>query len=522
MTCPTACWYQTEKPPTGAGGSAYGNAIVLWSPDGSRAFCATASAMLNGPAAWPAAYLTGTQMDESAFSLSKDNGRTWNQISLIDTNIDFLSDVAVKADSSVIYLATINRSGAGLDSIWRSGGSATGRSWERVLCLPAARNDIILRMSNYGNDGAVFMSSRGTDDLRQSQDDGQTWKTQLPAMNVTDFSVTLIDNTRYLYVLSTTYARRANVSSLTPQWSQQAPVGLSGCHTIFAAPNGIVVIGGDGSDSRVAAASGMGPFKVTSELPAAGNIHTLLDYRFGDTTIIYAAGDSAGSDIYYWLVGYSRDWDIMGAPSTSFWGLAQMGTLYGASSAVGSSVDRTLYPEVLGPPNIEWDALNMGLPAGVAFTREPVSLKLSSGVNLWAIDNRPYDYIAGTGRLWTFCDCLSPTPRYSLPAPSPTQKEAPAPLSTPIPQEPAQQVETPDVPAQAPSENIQSPPAAAPPATTPPPDKPAQPPATDNVTFNPAALLVNDIFLWICGVVAVLAIVLTIVLIANSVSRRRI
>jgi len=525
MTCPTACWYQTEKPPTGAGGSGYGNAIVMWSPDGSRAYCGTASAPLTGPGTWPAAYLTGAQLDESAFSLSRDNGKTWNQVSLIDTQISFLSDVAVKADLSMLYIASINSSGPGLDSIWRSGGSVSGKSWERVLCFPAARNDIILRMSNYGNDGAVFMSSRDTDDLRQSQDDGQTWKAQLPSMNVTDFSVTLVNNTRYLYALSSTSIRRANASSLTAQWSQQALVGLSGCHTIFAAPTGEVVVGGSGSDARVAYSPGATAFVATTYLPSAGNIHTVLDYRFSDTAVIYAAGDSAGGDIYYWLTGYSRDWDTMGAPSSGFWGLAQMGTLYGASSSgAGSSVDRTLYPEALGPPSIEWDTLTTGLPAGVAFTREPVSLKLSSGINLWAVDNRPYDYAAGTGRLWTFCDCLSPTPNYRLPAPSPVQKETAPKLSPPpVPQTLAQQAEIPGTPAPGPSENRQSqPPAATPPPAAPPADNASQPAVSDNNTFNPTTIFANDIFVWIYLVIIVLVIVLIIVLIASSVSRRRI
>ncbi len=518
MACPTTCWYQTDKPPTGAGVSGYGNAIVMWSPDGSRAYCGTGSAQLNGPAAWPGGYLSSVPLDESAFSLSKDNGKTWNQHSLIDTQVNFLSDVAV-ADTSAIYLASINEAGAGLDSIWRSGGSATGKSWERVLCLPAARNDIILRMSNYGNDGAVFMSSRGTDDLRQSQDGGQTWKAQLPGMNVTDFSVTTINDTRYLYALSAASMRRANVSSLTPQWSQQVSTTLNAGHAIFAAPNGLVVVGGDISDGRVAAASGVGPFAVTADLPSSGNVHPILDYRFGDTAIIYAASDGADSDIYYWLVGPSRDWNIMGAPSSGFWGLAQMGTLYGAASSLGgASVDRTLYPESLGPPVIEWDVLTTGLPAGVSFTREPTSLKLSAGVNLWAIDDRPYDYIAGTGKLWTFCDCLSPTPQYRLPTPSPSYKEVtPEPPLLPATPTPAPQTETVKPAPPGPSENIQ-----APPVSTPPPDAPAPPKPSDNATLNLATLFANDIYLWICAVVAVLVIVLIIVLIATSISRRRI
>jgi hypothetical protein len=147
-------------------------------------------------------------------------------------------------------------------------------------------------------------------------------------------------------------------------------------------------------------------------------IHALADYRLGRNVVIYAAGDSPDSDIYYWIAGASSAWDIMGAPTAQFWGLAQMGTLYGASTITAlPTVDRTLSPESLGPPVIEWDTLSTGLTPGAAFTREPVSLKLSQGVNLWAIDNRAYNYTAGTGRLWTFCDCLSPTPQYKPPPP---------------------------------------------------------------------------------------------------------
>jgi hypothetical protein len=58
-SCPI--WQQSQKPPTGSG-----NARVGWSPDGSKAYC-------------------GTIGMQSAFSLSTNNGLTWNQIGLIDT-----------------------------------------------------------------------------------------------------------------------------------------------------------------------------------------------------------------------------------------------------------------------------------------------------------------------------------------------------------------------------------------------------------------------------------------------------
>jgi hypothetical protein len=416
-TCPATCWYRADKPATGAGASGYGNAQVAWSPDG-RAFCGTSSAPLSGPAAWPSGYLSGAPMDESALSVSTDSGRTWDQLSLIDTQISFLSDIAVSMDANTIYLASINNAGAGLDSIWRSGGQPSGKSWERVLCVPSTSNDIILRNNNVGNDTAIFFASRGTDDLRQSQDNGQTWTAQLPGMAVADFSVTSINNVRYLFALGSSYVRKANATSLIPQWTLQVATNLSASHTIFSAPTGVIVVGGDAMDNRVAfSIDGGSSFNVTTPLFVQGHIHAIADFRIPGTLVIYAAASGPDSDIYALIPG-ALPWNPMGTPDKGFWGLAQMSTLYGAAAG---TIDRTLQPETLGPPAIEWNALNQGLMPGVAFTREPLSLKLCSGTMLWAIDNRSYNYPASNGRLWTFCDCLSPVSQYTPPPPPPRE-----------------------------------------------------------------------------------------------------
>lgn len=63
-TCPT--WQSSQKPPTGPS-----QTRVAWSPDGKAAYCGTSSA-------------GGGSHDQSAFSISKNDGLTWNQIGLID------------------------------------------------------------------------------------------------------------------------------------------------------------------------------------------------------------------------------------------------------------------------------------------------------------------------------------------------------------------------------------------------------------------------------------------------------
>ncbi len=59
-------WQSSQKTPTGPG-----QARVAWSPDGKVAYCGTSSA-------------GGGSHDQSAFSISKNNALTWNQIGLID------------------------------------------------------------------------------------------------------------------------------------------------------------------------------------------------------------------------------------------------------------------------------------------------------------------------------------------------------------------------------------------------------------------------------------------------------
>jgi len=59
-------WQSSQKPPTGPG-----QARVAWSADGKTAYCGTSSA-------------SGSNGDQSAFSVSNNDGFTWNQIGLID------------------------------------------------------------------------------------------------------------------------------------------------------------------------------------------------------------------------------------------------------------------------------------------------------------------------------------------------------------------------------------------------------------------------------------------------------
>ncbi|MCX6005447.1 MAG: hypothetical protein NT082_07245, partial [Chloroflexi bacterium] len=143
----------TLKSPTGGGNSGRANAILAWSTDGTSVYCGTSSenAIVGGtgwaPGQWPRSKLTSVPLDESAFSRSTDSGISWNQLSLIDTRISRLSDVAAldvptgsggEGEHNVLYLATLNTEPGliNFDSVWRSVSDTAGQVWERVLIWP--------------------------------------------------------------------------------------------------------------------------------------------------------------------------------------------------------------------------------------------------------------------------------------------------------------------------------------------------------------------------------------------------
>jgi len=63
--------------------------------------------------------------DEGAWSVSFDDGYIWNQLSLIDTSIDYFSDVAKSPNCNKTFLVSVNKvlidygcKGTGCDSVW--------------------------------------------------------------------------------------------------------------------------------------------------------------------------------------------------------------------------------------------------------------------------------------------------------------------------------------------------------------------------------------------------------------------
>jgi len=394
-SCAGSCGYVSLKPPTGAGNqggcgsdnisicsdnlTGVGAAVVAWNPNGSLAYAATGSGIMGDDVTWwnsptnPSPWIsTLIPNDESAFSISRNNGDTWNQLSLIDTTIDWFNDVAVSADCTTLYLASVHRNvGVGcneFDSVWRStispGVAAPlpalaplGTYWERVFlhttsaCCRVPQTDLpILRTvqscTDSSDGGVVAWSARfapssfdiSSGTLRVSgglmawsPDYGDYWAAVTPRYMVEDFT---FESSRIIYVAGLNRMVQKLVYTGTA-WS----TNLKGAdtyvipHTITAR-NGKVLVGAnyystlEGTPVAYSADGGVNFQVYRDDIPFKGNVHAIFDTDFESNRFIYAAvGDNVTGTVYRNTVPAFTRWsdnDMMdvtnGAAGPDWWG----------------------------------------------------------------------------------------------------------------------------------------------------------------------------------------------------------
>ena len=350
--CAGSCSNQSLKPPTGAanqggcstGLTGIGSAIVAWSPDGSLAYAATGSAAITPGGHWWNIWITRlVPNDESAFSISRNNGDTWNQLSLIDTTIDWFNDVAISADCTTLYLASVHRNTGGFvnglivgtcnefDSVWRStispGVAAPlpaiqpiGAYWERVLThttsascrVPQTDLPILRTVSSCtdSSDGGVVAwaarfaptSLSGSGLMAWSPDYGDYWAAITPSYLVEDFT---FESSRVIYVAGITGMVQKLVYTGT-SWATNLP-GVDSTvipHTITAR-NGKVMVGAnlistlEGKPIAYSADSGANFQTYRAYIPVTGMVHAIFDTDFEKNRFIYAAvGDNVTGTVY--------------------------------------------------------------------------------------------------------------------------------------------------------------------------------------------------------------------------------
>ncbi len=143
--------------------------------------------------------MAGTSGTESAFSVSTDDGKSFNDISLVDTTIA-LKDFAVSADGTQVYLVSTSGS---YTSLWKKGTTGT---WARVLVL-ASSADFLVRAAPENFDVAYLAQRTTPFSIYYTNDGGNTTWTP-----------------RYFASAITRHGRGECQHRLCPQWHHRVQV----------------------------------------------------------------------------------------------------------------------------------------------------------------------------------------------------------------------------------------------------------------------------------------------------------
>ena len=435
-------WKQACKPPTGR--YAMAAFYVSDNPATSKAY-----AVALGPDPF---------WDEGAWSVSFDDGDIWNQLSLVDTHIDYLSDFAVSPNCNKTMLASANvEYGCGCDSVWLKAmnlpeAEEYSGKWLRTWCGELGNNYGLLRLAPEETSGdTVYLIDYGTDTVYWN--DVETlacWAVGCAPVNyIVDLAV---KDKETIYALDGDgTVAMSDGHGVSFSWYEpvDSKVG-SGC-TITVRGDDILVGGQSGEVSH--SADGGETFTELEDVAASGYVTVAFDSYFdaNDTVYVTLTG-SETNGICRWVIDQSTEWENIGAEDYDYTGLvldrpapgnlmtsADTGGVIYASYIGGNitGVARCLTPaEDVCCGSTNWDYLIVGLtPILEGFDTMPQALKicgcLTTGSNskLAAIDgSEPYDMEkAEIGTVWSFEDCYAKAaPDLTSPAEGATIAAAPS------------------------------------------------------------------------------------------------
>jgi photosystem II stability/assembly factor-like uncharacterized protein len=263
-----------------------------------------------------------TSGDESAFAVSTDDGYSFNDISLIDTELDIMADVAANADGSKVYLTshdTSEGSGNYDTSVW-----IKDEAWTRVLSMKNVANanaPYLVRIAP-DDDDVVYVSSKGSQDMYVSLDAGKgKWK-HIPCYKLDEVVDFEVESTDVVHAIDATgYSKSTNTGA---SWSTEEPLdGMANAQTISLAPNNDILVGGMGD----VAFSKDGGSSFTRILDTTDNapVHIVADKDYVDNNMVYIA---AGDEVERGELGKTEEWSSRESDdmATQVCGIARYGS----------------------------------------------------------------------------------------------------------------------------------------------------------------------------------------------------
>jgi photosystem II stability/assembly factor-like uncharacterized protein len=365
--------------------------------------------------------VAGTSGNESALAISRNDGRTFNDISLIDTSLINLTDIAVAADDSQVYLVTDD----GTDlSLWRK-----TSSWERVLSQPDTTGYIIRTAPEDAN--VVYLAKKGAKTIYFNQDAGETeWLVRTCNVNIQDLAVESPD---VIYALNRE-GKVVRSSTAGNIWGTAVSTGLDTDtgHMIISAGQDNLLVGSTNGYVAYSTDGNTSWNKIPKILHgAAREIQVIADGNLATNKIIYAASSKGSQKIKKWTIGSSSDWtEIFGSiVPGGIYGLAMdSGTLYALEfdpRRNQSTLWRLLWSATGAGTSSDWKSYSTTTGTDVVDSQihlnaAPQALRSSSMGKLWAIKTNDTERLYSLVDIMTELTLESPEPDFISPVNSVT------------------------------------------------------------------------------------------------------
>jgi len=271
------------------------------------------------------------EYDEGAWSVSFDDGDVWNQLSLIDTRIDYLSDVAVSPDCNKTMLVSINDNAGDCDcdSVWQHAENLPeapeySGKWLRTWCgmltdmdkHPSGHEWGFLRLAPEETTGdTVYLVDYYTDIVY--------WN-ELETLGCWEDGTATVDNIVDLAVKDreTIYALDydgtvAMSDDFGIGWHEEVDSELGEGYTITVWGDHILVGGCDGDVSY--SDDGGETFTELENIADTGCVTVAFDSYFLTNNTVYAAVAEADNDdngVYSFVLDESEEWKDLRAEPT--------------------------------------------------------------------------------------------------------------------------------------------------------------------------------------------------------------
>jgi hypothetical protein len=246
--------------------------------------------------------VAGTTGDESAFAYSTDNGKTFNDISLIDTTLSNITDVAVTLDGSRVYLCSDD----GADfSLWSL---RDDDKWERILTRSGS--GFIARVAPDDAD-VIYVAEQGDTTIYYSSDAGQDrWQPRTCGVDVQDMAVET--DGEVVYVLDQALGGevvKSENSGFT--WGSGEPTELTQGYMIVSLGEDLLIVGGTNGYVSYSTDGNTSWTDLDDQIDAAGGNVQVIASGLADGDYIYAASDATGDSMSNWKLGEDDEWNEM-------------------------------------------------------------------------------------------------------------------------------------------------------------------------------------------------------------------